>query len=88
MIDLKRLKRDAQNFGHLEWHSNVILELINHIEQLEAKQAPDGWQLVPIEPTEKMIDACEQIDWCEPDVRGSCINQWQSMIAAAPKVTE
>ena len=45
---------------------------------------PEGWKIVPIEPTPEMIDAAEYVDWGDADVRGSCINAWDRMLAAAP----
>lgn len=45
---------------------------------------PDGWALVPVDPTPKMLDAAEAIDWGDADVRGSCCNQWHAMVAAVP----
>ena len=50
-----------------------------------APSVPEGWKLVPIEPTPGMIDAAEYVDWGDADVRGSCINAWDRMLAAAPK---
>ena len=50
-----------------------------------APSVPDGWKLVPIEPTPGMIDAAEYVDWGDADVRGSCINAWDRMLAAAPE---
>ena len=50
-----------------------------------APSIPEGWKLVPIEPTPGMIDAAEYVDWGDADVRGSCINAWDRMLAAAPE---
>ena len=50
-----------------------------------APSVPEGWKLVPIEPTPGMIDAAEYVDWGDADVRGSCINAWDRMLAAAPE---
>ena len=47
-----------------------------------APSVPEGWKLVPIEPTPGMIDAAEYVDWGDADVRGSCINAWDRMLAA------
>ncbi|HGH0375284.1 TPA: hypothetical protein ACJHE1_004376 [Yersinia enterocolitica] len=35
---------------------NVLL-LIAEIERLNSPEIPDGWKLVPIEPTQNMVDA-------------------------------
>lgn len=40
--------------------------------------APDGWKLVPIEPTQEMCDACTRVLESE-DVPGA----WAEMLAAA-----
>ena len=50
-----------------------------------APSIPERWKLVPIEPTPGMIDAAEYVDWGDADVRGSCINAWDRMLAAAPE---
>lgn len=50
-----------------------------------APSVPEGWKLVPIEPTPGMIDAAEYVDWGDADVRGSCINALDRMLAAAPE---
>ena len=46
---------------------------------------PEGWKLVPTDPTPGMIDAAEYVDWGDAGVRGSCINAWDRMLAAAPE---
>ncbi len=56
-------------------------DLLAHIQR---GAAPDGWQVVPIDPTPEMLDAAEGVDWGDEDMRGSCCNQWHAMLAAAP----
>ncbi|MGQ3178857.1 MAG: hypothetical protein ACT6SC_14770, partial [Blastomonas fulva] len=43
-----------------------------------APAVPDGWRLVPVDPTEAMVDAfhCEEGD--------GAFNKWEAMLAAAP----
>jgi len=56
---------------------------------------PEGWQLVPIEPTEKMIDAACQSGisvngrpiW-KHTIDKQAIWKWKTMLAAAPKPEE
>ena len=49
------------------------------IRELEARQVPDGWQVVPKEPTEEMRQASGWITaHCVDDV-------WAEMLAAAPR---
>ena len=49
------------------------------IRELEARQVPDGWQVVPKEPTEEMRQASGWITaHCVDDV-------WAEMLAAAPQ---
>ena len=59
--------------------------LLAHIQR---GAAPEGWQLVPIDPTPEMLDAAEKVDWGDEDMRGSCCNQWHAMLAAAPAPDE
>jgi len=47
---------------------------------------PNGYQLVPIEPTKAMIHAAESVDWADESIRASCTNQWYKMLAAAKGV--
>lgn len=41
-----------------------------------------GMAIVPVEPTDKMIDAAERVDWSESDTKASIINMWQAMLSA------
>lgn len=54
-------------------------------------KVPDGWQLVPIEPTEKMFAAVQTAianntvqTWCGILVRDPAMHTWKAMLAAAP----
>ena len=49
--------------------------------QVPAPAAPEGWQLVPVEPTERMIS--ESIDAGRFD-EDDAVFFWASMLAAAP----
>ena len=60
-------------------------EFCTLISAPSAPRIPEGWKLVPVEPTPGMIDAAEYVDWGDADVRGSCINAWDRMLAAAPE---
>ena len=46
----------------------------DHLRQLVARE---GWQLVPVEPTNAMLDAMEESGWTEGNYR--------AVLAAAPK---
>ena len=50
------------------------------------KIAPDGWQLVPVEPTQKMLDAWPE----QPDLSCDFMNNrncaYRAMLSAAPKL--
>ena len=56
-----------------------------HVDVATDPAVNGGWKLVPIEPTPEMIDAAEYVDWGDADVRGSCINAWDRMLASAPE---
>ena len=65
------------------------------IRELEARQVPDGWQVVPKEPTRAMHDASDEIlsgpSWTgvlPPDCRFDDYVrklEWAAMLAAAPR---
>lgn len=47
---------------------------------------PQGWKLVPVEPTKKMIDEAQRYTWvAEEDATESGI--WRHMLAASPQAT-
>jgi hypothetical protein len=82
----------SQSFTDREWRSEsgtwaaAWKAAKRHEAQAQpAPSVPEGWKLVPIEPTPGMIDAAEYVDWGDADVRGSCINAWDRMLAAAPE---
>ncbi len=51
------------------------------------QQAPEGWQLVPKEPTRAMLDACYSAEEAyDEDI--SIRNEYRAMLAAAPTFTE
>jgi hypothetical protein len=49
---------------------------------------PSGWKVAPVDPTPEMIDAADSVNWCDGDTRGSAINMWHLMLAAAPERAE
>ena len=51
--------------------------------QVPAPASPEGWQLVPVEPTERMIS--ESIDAGRFD-EDDAVFFWASMLAAAPRL--
>lgn len=61
-----------------------------------AQAVPDGWQVVPVEPTDEMIHAANEGDRAYtlrnfgtiPTVQQGPYDHWCAMLAAAPKVTE
>ena len=56
------------------------LELADRIEK-HGIAPPDGWVLVPKEPTDEMLDAASMVT-----LRGALISAWKRMLAAAPEV--
>ena len=49
-------------------------------KQAENRQVPEGWVLVPLEPTPKMLGA-----WKSPEQRERTAGVYRAMLAAAPK---
>lgn len=67
----------------------VWTELIARPTQAAALELePTGWKVVPVDPTPGMVDAADSVNWCDGDTRGSAINMWHLMLAAAPERAE
>lgn len=61
----------------------VIAELRAEVERLKAAAVPEGWKLVPVEPTPEIIRAAGKTHCLPTD--GWEIRIYQSMLAAAPQ---
>jgi hypothetical protein len=78
------LPPDAVNLpaSQLEAIAKVVAEQAKEAAQREGEAAqvsvPEGWKLVPIKPTQKMLDAPHHM-W-QPEA----LNVWNAMLAAAP----
>lgn len=46
---------------------------------------PDGWQLVPVDPTESMVDAGASCNGSTPSAYREAIRTYREMLNAAPK---
>ena len=81
----KGLAERMPQTGALQVIDDEPLCMAKRIEELEAQvralTLPEGWQLVPVEPTERMIS--ESIDAGRFD-EDDAVFFWASMIAAAP----
>ncbi len=65
----------------LETHDQEKTELRAMIKQYRKEAVPDGWQLVPINPTSYMIDS-----WRIDQSQGRSLeSSYQAMLSAAPK---
>lgn len=69
-----------------------IADLREHIAAVEraaiqpagAAMAPEGWQLVPVEPTPEMLEAAQALDEGNDDVMAAWSDAYSAMLAAAP----
>lgn len=68
---------------------NVLMELLRHRAAMlqgadgNSPVIPDGWVMVPVEPTEAMINAYRDALYSDESAV-SCIDLYKAMIAAAP----
>ena len=53
--------------------------------QVPAPAVPEGWQLVPVEPTEVMLDATNEHIWGRDTDQNDMLFAYRAMLAAAPK---
>jgi hypothetical protein len=63
------------------------------IEHIESKSIPDGWKLVPVEPTPEMMlhgSNCQHHPWDDKEcpMRNSRRSIWKHMCEAAPELNE
>lgn len=82
----KPLGRFAATIQIDGWFMNIDLSVCPIVEQASQPQVPDGWKLVPIEPTEEMVKSVAV------NVNGGSVilpswraEMYRAMIAAAPK---
>lgn len=68
------------------------LRLIEALENVKTVVVPDGWQLVPIEPTKAMLEKCFKQRLLDESIhcKGSPADRkaYQVMLTAAPKLEE
>ena len=75
---------------------NAASALRKALEQPEQASVPDGWKLVPIEPTDAMLSVPVNIDLRECVTPGGVtgldavglFRAWEAMIEAAPQLLE
>lgn len=66
---------------HLQKLRDEQRALLSRLNETPAVAVPDGWQLVPKEPTEAMVLACDQLP--DPSYHPT-IDTYRAMLAAAP----
>lgn len=90
--------KEEFNFQAKRWTQRLIDRVIRFGSELQTEvnsaEIPDGWKLVPIEPTYEMklqvhpiaVGTCHNCG-CEvnPDCEDNVLLSWQDMLAAAPK---
>lgn len=73
--------------------SNMVLQQSKVIEKLQqavkAQAVPEGFKIVPMEPTPEMIEAyfAAHLEWLEDDdadITQPVANEYKAMLAAAP----
>ena len=77
-LEALKYERDANN--PLDWyHDKTMTALCAALEQpqVNSPEIPEGWKLVPVKPTEDMLNA---VAW-----PGCAATDWEHMLAAAPQ---
>ena len=67
----------------LEFSPEKLASLIDEVRGVDAEPVPNGWKLMPIEPTEKIIAAMATA-WQEANDGNECVAEYHAAIAAAP----
>lgn len=84
LADMHKTIDQLENENNNLLRTNVYISDIN--KQLLAGNVPDGWKLVPIEPTEEMREAFHIANEEYENGRGwSPDHQWNAMLSAAPE---
>jgi hypothetical protein len=73
---------ETHRFDHSHWYNGSYVKG-TPVYGYPA-QPPEGWQLVPVEPTEAMYMSLLDVKEVE-DAREDMRNLWTAMLAAAPK---
>lgn len=80
-----KLARDPNHLRRLVafWpEENIVHQLAKQaLADMELEVVPAGWKMVPIEPTQEMVDAC-----FEGTSTGGIQKGYREMLAAAPEV--
>lgn len=50
---------------------------------IAAGYLPEGYVIVPVEPTEAMVEAGEECEYFEGEQEATCADLWEAMIQAA-----
>ena len=73
------------NRGWMAWKASRASLSENHSPDIAKMVVPEGWQLVPVEPTEAMISSVIDAGTFDED---DVAYFWDSMLAAAPKLRD
>jgi len=81
----ERYQWSAGNVEKFEFGRDTAADAILALTQASAAKVPEGWKLVPIEPTEAMVDATARI--LGEDEYQMAAAVWSAMLAATPSET-
>ena len=95
-LDALELECTDANGNNVDLVTPAIEALRQALEQPEQASVPDGWKLVPIEPTNAMLSVPVNIDLRECVTPGGVtgldavglFRAWEAMIEAAPQPSE
>lgn len=84
MTDLDKLAHEIAQ-AHKRFGEWVYEDMVDAI-RAALLTAPPGWKLVPVEPTQEMLDEVCSSDGIEPWTDEVVTSTYRAMIAAAPEV--
>ena len=92
LLDLIEAYAEARHIhGHSSYNAKTAAALQAVKDALAAGQAtaaqgvvPAGWKLVPVDATDEMVRATDEVNFENGDTDGTLHNVWHVMIAAAP----
>ena len=74
---------EKETLANMAHQQSKIIERLQ--KATKAQTVPEGWKLVPVEPTEEMVDAFIDSD-IDIDPEQNVIIGYKAMLAAAPEI--
>ena len=69
--------------NYFPYRNDLLLYVKELLAELSNEEKPEGYALVPVEPTEAMLEAAWALNLDIEGIRQHCTNRYKAMLAAA-----